>query len=70
MYLVIVYYIYIYIYSIIFFLLVIAFLLSTVPSYSIDLYWVLEVMFLLYTIPHLITTCSMASIQFIFIISQ
>ena len=70
MYLVVVYYIYIYIYSIIFFLLVIAFLLSTLPSYSIDLYWVLEVMFLLSTIPYPIITCRMASIQFIFIISQ
>ena len=68
MYLVVVYYIYIY--SIIFFLLVIAFLLSTLPSYPIDLYWVLEVMFLLSTIPYPIITCRMASIQFIFIISQ
>ena len=56
--------------SVIFFLLVIAFLLSTLPSYSIDLYRVLEVMFLLSTIPYLINTRSMASIQFIFIISQ
>jgi len=62
--------VYVIVSSIIFFLLVIAFLLSTLPSYSIDLYWVLKVMFLLSTIPYPIITCSMASIQFIFIISQ
>ena len=67
MYLVVVYYIYKF-YNI--FFLVIAFLLSTLPSYSIDLYRVLEVMFLLSTIPYPIITCRMASIQFIFIISQ